>query len=50
VGSVVSAQEGSSYSPILIGGPTGAVGATTTPVQTGTVNVYATVILVVQLQ
>src|SRR5205085_5933961 len=49
VGSVVSAQEGSSYTPILIGGAGGA-SAATTPVQSGTVNVYATVTLVVQLQ
>jgi uncharacterized protein YggE len=49
VGVVVSAQEGSSYTPILIAGAPGATAATT-PVQTGTVNVYATVTLVVQLQ
>jgi len=49
-GAVVSAQEGSSYTPIYVGGVSGAAGAATTPVQTGTVNVYATVTLVVQLQ
>lgn len=49
VGSVVSAQEGSSYVPIAAGGGAG-VAATTTPVQTGTVNVYANVTLVVLLQ
>jgi uncharacterized protein YggE len=49
VGSVVSAQEGSSYVPIAANGGAG-VAATTTPVQTGTVNVYANVTLVVLLQ
>ena len=49
VGAVVSAQEGSSYAPILAGTGSGAT-ATTTPVQTGTVSVYATVTLVVLLQ
>ena len=48
-GAVISAQEGSSYSPIVMAGAGGAVAATT-PVQTGTVNVYASVTLVVQLQ
>jgi len=48
-GAVMSAQEGASYTPIVtsVNGPTMAA---TTPVQTGTVNVYATVTLVVQLQ
>ena len=49
IASVVSAQEGSSYTPILVG--TGAAaGAATTPVQTGTVNVYATVTVIASLQ
>ncbi len=48
VASVISAQEGSSYSPILIGGaPTAGV---STPVQTGTVNVSANVMVIVALQ
>jgi uncharacterized protein YggE len=49
IASVVSAQEGSSYTPILVGTPT-ATGAATTPVQTGTVNVYATVTVIASLQ
>jgi uncharacterized protein len=48
-GAVVSAQEGASYSPIVLA-TTSVNGATITPVQTGTVNVYASVTLVVQLQ
>jgi len=48
VGEVVSAQEGSSYSPIVAG--TGAAAGASTPVQTGTVNVYASVTIVVQIQ
>ena len=49
IASVVSAQEGSSYTPILVSaGPT--AGAATTPVQTGTVNVYATVTVIASLQ
>jgi uncharacterized protein YggE len=48
VGAVVSAQEGSSYTPVVMAGAAGL--ATSTPVQTGTVNVYASVTLVVQLQ
>jgi uncharacterized protein YggE len=48
-GAVISAQEGSSYTPIFAGQGAGATAAST-PVQTGTVNVYATVTLVVQLQ
>jgi uncharacterized protein YggE len=48
VGDVVSAQEGSSYSPILAG--TGVAAGASTPVQTGTVNVYASVTIVVQIQ
>ena len=50
VGAVVSAQEGGSYAPIVAGSGGGAGMAATTPVQTGTVNVYANVTLVVQLQ
>lgn len=48
VGDVVSAQEGSSYSPIVAG--TGVAAGASTPVQTGTVNVYASVTVVVQIQ
>jgi uncharacterized protein YggE len=48
IASVISAQEGSSYTPIVVGaGPTTGV---TTPVQTGTVTVYATVTVVAGLQ
>jgi uncharacterized protein len=50
VGTVVSAQEGGSYAPIVASSGGGAGLAATTPVQTGTVNVYANVTLVVQLQ
>jgi uncharacterized protein YggE len=50
VGAVVSAQEGSSYAPIAVNRDGAGVAATTTPVQTGTVNVYANVTLVVLLQ
>jgi len=42
VGAVLSAQEGSSYAPVVVGGPS-ATSAVVTPVQTGTVTVYATV-------
>jgi uncharacterized protein YggE len=49
VGPVVSAQEGSSYSPVVVSGADRATAAST-PIQTGTVNVYASVTLVVQLQ
>jgi len=49
IASVISAQEGSSYTPILVGGGT-AAGAVATPVQTGTVNVYATVTVIASLQ
>jgi uncharacterized protein YggE len=42
LGAVLSAQEGSSYVPIAVG-TAGAGAAVTTPVQTGTVTVYATV-------
>jgi uncharacterized protein len=48
LGPVVNAQQGSAYTPILVGGV--AAGAATTPVQTGTVNVYATVTVTVSLQ
>jgi uncharacterized protein YggE len=48
LGAVLSAQEGSSYTPIVVG--TGNAGAAvTTPVQTGTVTVYATVTIQVGL-
>jgi len=49
VGAVVSAQESGSYAPIVATSGNGALAAST-PVQTGTVNVYANVTLVVQLQ
>ena len=49
VASVISAQEGSSYTPLVISGPTASAGVST-PVQTGTVNVYATVTIVAALQ
>lgn len=42
LGAVLSAQEGSSYAPIVVGASS-AGAAVTTPVQTGTVTVYATV-------
>ena len=42
LGAVLSAQEGSSYAPVVVGGPS-ATSAVVTPVQTGTVTVYATV-------
>jgi len=47
-GAVLSAQEGSSYTPILAGAA-GAGAPMTTPVQTGTVTVYATVTIQVAL-
>jgi uncharacterized protein len=40
-GAVFSAQQGSSYTPIVLAG--GGVATASTPVQTGTVNVYGTV-------
>jgi hypothetical protein len=48
VGAVLSAQEGSSYSPVLVAGVSAAM-PVTTPVQTGTVTVYATVTIQVGL-
>lgn len=48
VGAVLSAQEGSSYAPIVVGAP-GAGAGVSTPVQTGTVTVYATVTIQVAL-
>jgi uncharacterized protein YggE len=50
LGPVVSAQQGSAYTPILVPVATAAGAAVTTPVQTGTVNVSATVTLTAQLQ
>src|ERR1039457_1180597 len=47
-GAVMSAQEGSSYAPVVVGGG-GAALPVTTPVQTGTVTVYATVTIQVGL-
>jgi len=49
VGPVVSVQQSSAYTPIVTGIAVGA-GAATTPVQTGTVSVYASVTLTAQLQ
>ena len=48
LGTILSAQEGSSYAPIVVG-TTAAGGAATTPVQTGTVTVYATVTIQIGL-
>jgi uncharacterized protein YggE len=49
LGPVVNAQQGSAYTPILI--PTmGAAAGVSTPIQTGTVNVYASVTVTVSLQ
>jgi uncharacterized protein YggE len=48
LGAVLSAQEGSSYMPIAVG-TAGTGAAVTTPVQTGTVTVYATVTIQVGL-
>jgi uncharacterized protein YggE len=48
LGAVLSAQEGSSYTPIAVG-VANAGAAVTTPVQTGTVTVYATVTIQVGL-
>jgi len=47
LGAVISAQEGSQYTPITMG--TASSGAASTPVQTGTVSVYATVTIQVAL-
>jgi uncharacterized protein YggE len=49
LGPVVSAQEGSSYAPV-VAPMAGVAGAATTPVQTGTVNVYASVTVTVSIQ
>ena len=49
VGAVLSAQEGVSYTPLPVAGA-GIAAAPTTPVQTGTVTVYASVTINVQLQ
>ncbi len=46
-GAVVSAQEGVSYGPVGVAGPTG--GGSTTPIQTGQVTVTASVTVNVQL-
>ena len=48
-GTVLSAQEGVSYTPLPVTGA-GVATAATTPVQTGTVTVYASVTINVQLQ
>jgi uncharacterized protein YggE len=49
LGAVISAQQGSAYTPLVLPSA-GAAVAVTTPVQTGTVSVYATVNVIVQLQ
>jgi uncharacterized protein YggE len=49
LGAVLSAQEGSSYAPIVVGAASAGTAAIT-PVQTGTVTVYATVTIQVALQ
>jgi hypothetical protein len=49
LGPVINAQQGSAYTPILIAG-TATAGPASTPVQTGTVNVYANVTVTVSLQ
>ncbi|HXK05981.1 MAG TPA: SIMPL domain-containing protein [Verrucomicrobiae bacterium] len=49
LGPVVTAQEGSSYAPVVVPAAT-AGGAVSTPVQTGTVSVYASVTVTAQLQ
>jgi uncharacterized protein YggE len=48
LGAVLSAQEGSSYTPVVVG-TANAGGAVTTPVQTGVVTVYATVTIQIGL-
>jgi uncharacterized protein YggE len=48
VGPVLSVQQSSAYAPVVVGTAAGA--APTTPVQTGTVSVYASVTLTAQLQ
>jgi uncharacterized protein len=48
IGPVISAQQGSAYSPVVLSGA--ATGAVTTPVQTGTVSVFASVSLTAALQ
>jgi len=48
LGAVISAQEGASYTPIVVGTAAGGAAAST-PVQTGTVNIYATVTIQVAL-
>jgi uncharacterized protein YggE len=48
LGAILSAQEGSSYAPIAVSGVS-AGGAVTTPVQTGTVTVSATVTIQIAL-
>ncbi|MBS1859647.1 MAG: SIMPL domain-containing protein [Acidobacteria bacterium] len=49
VGPVLSAQEGGSYTPVAVSGAAAGAGVST-PMETGTVKVSATVTLVVQLQ
>jgi uncharacterized protein YggE len=50
LGPVVNAQQGSAYSPVLVPSSGAAGVAVTTPVQTGTVSVYASVTVTVSLQ
>ena len=49
-GAVVSAQEGATYAPVVVGDAGVSAAAPPTPVQTGTVTVSATVYLTVQIQ
>ena len=49
LGQVITAQQGSAYSPILLPAA-GVAGAATTPVQTGTVSVFASVNVTAALQ
>ena len=50
VGSVVSAIEGVTYAPVVAGDSGGAASSTPTPVQSGSVSVYATVTVTFALQ
>ena len=49
LGPVLSAQQGSAYSPVVLAG-TGAAAGVPTPVQTGTVSVFASVTVTVGIQ
>jgi len=50
LGPVITAQQASAYSPIVVNTGAAAGTAATTPVQTGTVSVYASVTVTAQLQ